>query len=494
MSDDTTVRIDELPSLAGNPSLSALTYIFQSGILQNIEIGNLGFARWYTGGAAPTGVRSSNDFWIDTGNGNTIRRWNGSVWASLGLSYNSLTNRPVLGSASSMDASAFATAAQGLKADTALQPGDVSPSPDNLIVVNSLADLPSLSSGSYNLAGNTTYLIAAPINIGTNRLTMASGTKIIGLSPYISVITYTGTSIAINGSDANVLLSSFAVIGSGSGTMFSADNTDQTKSFYIDGVHTSGFATFAYVDKAVDISISNCNITMASVGQPLINIEGDVGYLSVQNNVTNGAFILTGATAEIESLTAIGNCSLSYNDNNITITETALFIGNHILQLLNVTAGTPHYQFSSNGGVQDTLYSAVYGFSGNSSATTISTQNDWVKLEITTTAHSLNRFEHTNPNELEYIGIIPRDMRILVSARLETGSNNVTYELGVFKNDVLVSDAVDVIDCRNMNILENSIINSYISFNPEDVIDIRIRNTTGTENVTVESLSVTVGA
>ena len=64
-------------------------------------------------------------------------KWNGTAWEAYGGtglaqvattgSYNDLTNRPTLGTAAATSATAYATAAQGAKADSALQPAALTP-------------------------------------------------------------------------------------------------------------------------------------------------------------------------------------------------------------------------------------------------------------------------------------------------------------------------------------------------------------------------------
>lgn len=75
----------------------------------------------------PTLVSALNDLSdvvISSATTGEVLRYNGSAWVDAQLSYNDLSNLPTLGTAAAANTGDFATAAQGTKADSAVQPTD----------------------------------------------------------------------------------------------------------------------------------------------------------------------------------------------------------------------------------------------------------------------------------------------------------------------------------------------------------------------------------
>ena len=98
-----------------------------------------------------------------------VPRWNGTAWApatpSTGggggggvTSYLDLTDRPTLGTAAATDASAYATAAQGTKADSASQPGHTHAAADILSGTLAIARIPTGTTSSTVCLGNDSRL------------------------------------------------------------------------------------------------------------------------------------------------------------------------------------------------------------------------------------------------------------------------------------------------------------------------------------------------
>lgn len=98
-----------------------------------------------------------------------VPRWDGTAWApatpSTGggggggvTSYLDLTDKPTLGTAAATDASAYATAAQGAKADSASQPGHTHSAADILSGTLAIARIPTGTTTSTVCLGNDSRL------------------------------------------------------------------------------------------------------------------------------------------------------------------------------------------------------------------------------------------------------------------------------------------------------------------------------------------------
>lgn len=93
-----------------------------------------------------------------------------NVYSTFSGDYDDLSNKPTLGTAASQNSTAFATASQGAKADTAIQPGD-------------LADV--ATTGSYNDLSDTPDLSNLPSAGEKQALVGSSGTP-SNLNPYVT--------------------------------------------------------------------------------------------------------------------------------------------------------------------------------------------------------------------------------------------------------------------------------------------------------------------
>lgn len=132
--------------------------------------------------------------------------------------YSLLDNLPTLGTAAAQDTTAFATAAQGTKADTSIQPADLAPYALTAYVDNAIADLV----GSSPAALNTLNEFAAALNDDPDFAT--------------TITTQIGTKLAAADYTANNVLNKLlSVDGAGSG--LDAD--------LLDGMQASEFATAA---------------------------------------------------------------------------------------------------------------------------------------------------------------------------------------------------------------------------------------------------------
>lgn len=142
-----------------------------------------------------------------------VPRWDGTTWTpatpSTGgggsgggvTSYLDLTDKPTLGTAAATDASAYATAAQGAKADSASQPGHTHSAADILSGTLSIARIPTGTTSTTVAFGNHTH----------------AATDIIGTLDIASIPTGTTSTTVALGSHTHGNLTSAGSIGSTSG-------------------------------------------------------------------------------------------------------------------------------------------------------------------------------------------------------------------------------------------------------------------------------------
>ena len=157
-----------------------------------------------------------------------------------------------------------------------------------------------------------------------------------------------------------------------------------------------------------------------------------------------------------------------------------------------VDFSTAKWTLRDNSGVENTRITAHMWFTGNDTATTITTLDEWVKIGIATSANSLAGFTHTSPNKLTYTRDLPLSVKVLASLDVEAPSNNQRCEVAVFKNGTIVASTAREIELNTQNISKAVTINTRVEVEQDDELELYIRNRTGTADLTVNSLAVTV--
>lgn len=84
--------------------------------------------------------------------------------------------------------------------------------PNNIVVINQLSDLPTPSGGTITLLNNTSYQLGAAINIGTDTITFSAGSDLSSAGAFIATLIYTGTGSMLNGVDVNCTVKDIALL------------------------------------------------------------------------------------------------------------------------------------------------------------------------------------------------------------------------------------------------------------------------------------------
>ena len=157
-----------------------------------------------------------------------------------------------------------------------------------------------------------------------------------------------------------------------------------------------------------------------------------------------------------------------------------------------VNFSTARWTLRDNSGVENTRITAHMWFTGNSTETTISTVDEWVKVGIATSANSLAGFTHTSPNKLTYTRDLPLSVKLLASLDVEAPSNDQRCEIAVFKNGTIVAATAREILLNTQDVSKSVTINARVEIEQDDEIELYIRNRTNDDNFIVRSLAVTI--
>ena len=198
---------------------------------------------------------------------------------------------------------------------------------NNVVLVNSVSDLPAPSGGTITLAPNTVYEFnTGTFNIGTDYLTVSDGTIIEGQSSFNTSIVYTGTGSAITGTDVNFAARQI-VISAPNARIITFTNLAKTKNISIQNC--------AFVNQASSSNIEGYNITFISQvrfiscnnGIVLTNNLGVALELVVFNSTNSGTYITL--IPEATTTVKFQNCDLEINtgNNGIQVVSTTIASG-----------------------------------------------------------------------------------------------------------------------------------------------------------------------
>jgi len=259
----------------------------------------------------------------------------------------------------------------------------------NTVVVRQLSDLPTPAAGKIILAANTTYMIGASINLGTDFLDFGAGSSIITDAPLKSIITYTGTNPMLQGVDVSSHISGVTLDAPNANLMdWSETATGGTKLLLLDGVLVLNCKTVATFDKMGTTVFEGMTVISCTDGVVITGaVHVGLRMVSISFSSTDVGFVgldVTGATLKTLNLDGMilngGAGSIGIKGDAASANIAANFIANvNNVQFAGVT--TPlsgitiddiRWNFQGNGIVPDTMPDALLSFSNNATVTTLS--------------------------------------------------------------------------------------------------------------------------
>ena len=361
------------------------------------------------------------------------------------------------------------------------------------VLVSSLSDLPEPADGIITLAENTTYHFVGAVNIGTNRLRVQDNSHLTGDNWGRDAIVYTGTDYAIIVEAQKLNMKFMGVVAPAGGAIRFNSPADKLTVFLCGFLAKDG----CLIENAEVVSFKFC--LFPDNTDVHLTFTGEIDKVLVDSSVFEA-----GDLALSFSALAVGTIDISGNyfkmepgatgilSNGVTISNAGIIRGNSFEGDFTFTSGfdesTVGYTFTSNTGIPDSDVSGGY-FSNTEQVITIATQGAWVPIADTFTATDLQRMTFAD-SALTYTGLRDYKGRVFVSLSGEAAQNNQTYELAIFKNGE-ITNARTVVDYRFGDVSQSGSINSFLTLAENDSFDVRIRNTTGTANFTLQTISVT---
>jgi len=390
---------------------------------------------------------------------------------------------------------------------------------DNVTIVKSLSDFPNPISGVIQLEDNMAYSIDGDVNILNNRINCGVNNAIFGFSQENCYLHNTLINEPLITSDRTIVCYqvTFYVSGSGASILALDASTSPVNNNAIDWflVNFSGgdighirnysnclFNTIGVIDKtdeglpalgdgisfggSVDtVAISNSLLFASGSGNTALNFES-TAVISRRFRLTDCAVVSVSSAVGVDV------------DPSATIPEegAVLFDVNFSgdgTYLSGIDYTSIEARFEGCRGITNTYSAAYITMNGNATETPIASASTPVKVEGTTIGQTVSqKFDvSTVSNRATYTGALSKLGSIKAIVSLSSGNNN---EIGVYisKNGVVVDESETYLTTNSGGRLENGICSLISNITTNDYFEVWVENISGTTNVTVEDLSLTI--
>jgi hypothetical protein len=378
--------------------------------------------------------------------------------------------------------------------------------PSNLVYVYSLADLPTPASGGITLDATKMYVFSGMVNISPNYIIM-NGAGLRGTDPQKDGVMSTVAGAVLRSTNTSVYMESFAVAPL-SGTTKAYDFSDTTGTKFCNlfagssvvevagpslGVgQISGFEAVTYVKNYWNVT-DGLKLTG--------NIGKFAGQLNYMKGVTSGSAIelLSGLTVQDIDLSSnyffyTGQTGIKVN-TGATVDRarlTANMFRGVTTPLSGINSYTPGWKMLQNTNVPD---SRAYGFiymNANSTATTTSPNNTFVKVNGATTSTQLLKFESSINNRLTFKGKDPIVASVYVVISGKSPANSAEFTMSILKNGLALAGPTTSTGAMTNNQAFTLVLERETDMTTNDYIEVIIKTTTSTTPITITDMQFRV--
>lgn len=379
--------------------------------------------------------------------------------------------------------------------------------PNTAKYINNLSDFPTPINNVIYLEDLYTYIITGTIDLGGSRLETTGVCNLFGYSSETSFLTSTGL-----GAGIPLLTSQYTTVIES----ISFQNVDTC--IYIDGT----LRTVALDWKAVNFinipnvgTINTCDNFIFETGSFLgskgLTFTGTVGTIGIVNslfrgdgltgnifNVSSTAVITRRFRMIYSSIVAFGSTvGINFDvaatvPNESYILDTVNFSGGSTY-LTGVTTSSNKALFKSCVGIVNTAVNGLLYTSSNATATIISNTTDYYKILGTTIAGSNNEKYTATNNRLTNEATIIRKYLVQATLSFTAGNGNVC-EFAFYDSKIATIRASSLVKstANASGRAENINLQDIVIHSIGDYIEIWVRNTSASVNVTVEQINLII--
>lgn len=377
----------------------------------------------------------------------------------------------------------------------------------NIIFVESLADLPASLSGVRNLSSNKTYFIADNIDLLGDRLVGGANTTILGASSEVSILTSTGlgSGIPLLTSIYSTPIRNIAIIDVDTAVSF--DGTTNPNDMALDwtGVNFVNVPNIGTIKGASNF-VYDKGAFLNSKG---MKFDGTIGTIALNNSLFSGDGLSGNILDVLSTCTIIRRFRVIYSSIIATSSTIGINVNSsatipsesYILDTINFSGGGTYLSgvavtdnktlFVNCKGISNTAEISQYYMNGNATTTTISATNTPVKVSGTTTSASITqKFTNTN-NRGTYNGSFTRYFKVTATLSLESGTNN---QIGCYiaKNGSVLGDSEVYGTTSGTGRAENIVVQTLVELSENDYIEIFVENASAVSNVLVTDLNTII--
>ncbi len=216
--------------------------------------------------------------------------------------------------------------------------------------------------------------------------------------------------------------------------------------------------------------------------------------MTMQPDVLSTETLLARTVAQLPTQ-GLGNGALAFATDGRKATEAA-GSGSGVPVWYDAGAGLwrTFYDNSDVSGDPDMLFNVSHAehYISATAATVISNTDDFFIVNGTFT-HSVIGTDFTHSaGRLTYTGARTKMFHIFASWSFSSGSVNQDVQMGVRKSGVIVTASIITRRLAVANDVGSSAMHAMITLATDDIIDIAVRNTTGSNNVTFDKLTLGV--
>ena len=372
-----------------------------------------------------------------------------------------------------------------------------------LVIVNSVSDLPNSVGGVITLVDNYTYFITTTIDLQGDRLVCGENTTIIGGSSENCRIKSTGLTSALITSVYSLPIRNITIEAQLALNLNGSSSPTTALDWF--GVN--------FTDCAVVGTIANYNnfimTDSALLNSAGLTFDGSFGTVGFSQCLFDGRASST--TITIPSTATITRrfrviyssfVSLSGETSLNVSTSASIPVEGYILDTVNFSGGGTYnagVQYNDNKSlfvncrnISNSAELANYFMQSNATVTDIVTQGVAVKIAGTTTAASVNqRFTHSN-NRATYIGALTRTFKVTAVASVTSTTSNKQIGFYVAKNGAVIPNSEMYVTTNTNQRAESVAVQTITSLATNDYVEIWVENDTDATDVTVTYLNTIV--
>lgn len=370
--------------------------------------------------------------------------------------------------------------------------------------VNSADDFPAAVAGVRVLPAGSAYYLTTAVDLQGDRIECDGKCAIVGSSPEISQITSTGlaSGTALITSTFSLTLSNVQIEEVGTALDLNASsNSDEALDWTsVNFLNVDTVGTITTYDNFIGQLIGFLN----SGGLTFAGTFETVGFDNSLFNAAPGTTVIAFDAAAVitrrfrvdsSSFVALaGETALSVPDT-ITIPTDG-----YILNGVNFSGGGTYQtgivvdslasNFNDCIGITNTTYAGEITMQGNATETVISSTGVAVKVLGTTVLNAITqKFTMPANNRLTYVGAQTKTFKVAISVSF-TSNNNKKIGFFVAKNGSLILSSEAYFTSSNGSAALN--VQSLVTMETDDYIELFVENDTDTSNVTVETMSMII--